>query len=442
MNPISAVSTRFKTSHSDHRAIFRGMAWVSLFVVLAKVAGAVKEMAVAYQYGVSAEVDAYLYLFNIISWPVGVWFAVLTVVLVPLASRIHREAPPELSRFRSELLGQTLLGCAALFVLGWIVLSLALQGTWSGLPPESAAIAERMLLPLLALGPLGLVASLLSAWTLAAGRHANTLLEGTPSLVIAAVLLALPASGIEWLVWATVAGFILQVAFLLLPLSQRGEIEAPVFALRSPHWKTSFQGFGILLAGQALMTLIGFIDIYFAGSLGAGAVSVLGYANRVLALLLGLGATVAGRAMLPVFSRAAASGEEGQWRLVRQWAGILFLLGVAAAAAGWALAPWAVKLLFERGAFSAQDTHAVTDVLRYGLCQLPFYFGGLVLVTYASSRRRFRLLFWPGVIGIAVKVVANLTLIPLLGLNGIALGWVAVYAATALFFRITLGRIQ
>lgn len=442
MNPISATGTRIKASNSDHRAIFRGMAWVSLFVVLAKLAGAAKEMAVAFQYGVGAEVDAYLYLFNIISWPVGVWFAVLTVVLVPLASRIHREAAADLPRFRAELLGQTLLACAALFLLSWTVLVLALRGSWSGLPAEASIIAQRILLPLLALGPLGLLASLFSAWTLAAGRHANTLLEGIPSLTIAAVLLLIPASGIEWLVWATVAGFVLHVAFLVLPLIRHSEIEAPVFSLRSPHWKSFFQGFGILLAGQGLMTLIGFIDIYFAGSLGAGAVSVLGYANRVLALLLGLGATVAGRAMLPVFSRAAARGGEGQWRLVQQWAGVLLLAGVAAAAAGWALSPWAVQLLFERGAFSAQDTQAVTGVLRYGLCQLPFYFAGLVLVTYASSRRQYRLLFWPGVIGIAVKVIANLLLIPPLGLNGIALGWVAVYAATALFFRITLGRIK
>jgi len=78
VNPINAVSLRVKASHPDHRAIFRGIAWVSLFVVLAKLVGAAKEMAVAYQYGVSANVDAYLFVFNFISWPVGVWFTVLT----------------------------------------------------------------------------------------------------------------------------------------------------------------------------------------------------------------------------------------------------------------------------------------------------------------------------------------------------------------------------
>lgn len=48
------------------------MAWVALFVLLGSFARAAKEMAIAYRYGVSAEVDAYLFVFNLVSWPVGV----------------------------------------------------------------------------------------------------------------------------------------------------------------------------------------------------------------------------------------------------------------------------------------------------------------------------------------------------------------------------------
>jgi len=442
VNPINAVSLRVKASHPDHRAIFRGIAWVSLFVVLAKLVGAAKEMAVAYQYGVSANVDAYLFVFNFISWPVGVWFTVLTVLLVPLAVRIQREAPEELPRFRAELLAHTLLWCGGVAILSLIAMSIMLHTAWSGLPVDTVSIAEHMLPPMVALGPVGILISLFSAWTLAAGRHANTLLEGMPSLVIVTMLLLIPTRDVDLLVWATVVGFFVQMLLLAYPLVKRAEMERPLFSMRSPYWQTFWQGFGILLAGQGLMTLIGFIDVYYAGGLGTGAVSILGYANRVLALLLGLGATVASRAMLPVFSRASAKGDEECWLIVRQWACILFFLGVLAFAIGWYVAPFAVKILFERGAFLAADTEAVTEVLRYGLSQFPFYFSGLVLVTYASSRRQYKLLFWPGVIGIAAKVSANHLLIPVLGINGIAVGWSFVYALTALFFWISFRRMK
>lgn len=442
MNPINAVGARFKGFHPDHKEIFKGMAWVSLFVVLAKVAGAAKEMAVAYQFGVSAEVDAYLFVFNFINWPVGVWFAVLTVVLVPLAARIQQEAPHDLPLFRAELFGHALLWGGGLAVLGGAGLLAMLETPWSGLPPETALVAAGMVPVQVLLAPLGILISLFSAWTLASGRHANSLLEGVPAVVIVMALLLMPEHGIGVLVWATVAGFLAHMLGLGLPLAGRAQMERPRFTLSSPYWRAFWQGFGILLVGQALMTLIGFIDLWFAARLGTGAVSILSYANRVLALLLGLGAMVASRAMLPVFSRAEAQDGTQRWAIVTGWARALFLAGLAATAIGWYLAPWAVKLLFQRGAFTAQDSLDVTEVLRFGLTQLPFYFAGLVLVTYASSRRCYKLLFWPGVIGIAAKVGANLVLIPVLGINGIAAGWAAVYALTALYFWTMLRRLK
>ncbi|RZI40220.1 hypothetical protein EGT07_24360 [Herbaspirillum sp. HC18] len=440
MNPINTVSDRIKGSHPDHREIFKGMAWVSLFVALAKVVGAAKEMAVAYQYGVSASVDAYLFVYNFVNWPVGVWFAVLTVVLVPLAARIRQQAPQELPFFRAELLGHALVWGGVLAVLTYAGLAAMLHLPWSGLPPETVEIASGMAPAQALLAPLGILVSLFSVWTMASGRHANSLLEGVPALVIVIAVLLLPGHGIEVLVWATVAGFVAHALSLGIPLVRRAEMEAPRFTLSSPHWQIYWQGFGILLVGQGLMTLIGFIDLFFAARLGTGAASVLGYANRILALLLGLGAMVASRAMLPVFSRAQARGDQ-VWPIVSHWARLLFLGGLAAMAAGWFVAPWVVQLLFQRGAFTAQDSQAVAEVLRWGLTQLPFYFAGLVLVNYASSRRCFKVLFWPGVIGIAAKTVANLALIPLFGINGIAAGWAVVYALTALFFWIMLRRL-
>jgi hypothetical protein len=45
-----------------------------------KLAGAAKEMAIAWRYGVSDTVDAYVFVFNLATWPVSLWFGVLTVV--------------------------------------------------------------------------------------------------------------------------------------------------------------------------------------------------------------------------------------------------------------------------------------------------------------------------------------------------------------------------
>jgi len=434
MDVFSAIRARFRNAHPDHHAIAKGMAWVTLFVLLGSLAHAAKEMVIAYRYGVSAEVDAYLFVFNLLRWPVGVWFSVLTVVLVPLAARIRHGASADLPGFRAELLGLTLLLGLVLAFLAWVGLPLLLHSPWTGLPSTTVTIATHMVPTLALLAPLGVLISLFSAWMLAAGRHANTLLEGVPALVLLMTLLAIPDGGVEPLIWGTLAGFAFHLISLAAPLVKRNEIEAPCFTRQSPQWPAFWQGFGIMLAGQALMSFTVIVDQFFAAHLGTGALATLSYANRILALILGMGAMAVSRATLPVFSSVQAQGGGQLHRVAAHWARLMFVLGVVAMIIGWWLAPWGVNLLFERGAFTAQDSAVVARVLRFGLAQLPFYFSGLVLVSYLSSRGLYVWLLWSGVIGLCSKFLGNALFISAYGIGGIAFATAFMYATNFVFF--------
>jgi peptidoglycan biosynthesis protein MviN/MurJ (putative lipid II flippase) len=96
----------------------------------------------------------------------------------------------------------------------------------------------------------------------------------------------------------------------------------------------------------------------------------------------------------------------------------------------WWLAPWGVKLLFERGAFTAQNTVAVTEVFRYSLAQLPFYFPGLVLVSLLASRRHHKFIAIGAGINLFVKIGANYLFIPLMGIKGIVTATAIMYMAS------------
>jgi len=435
--PWGALEARLRAAGPDHAAILNGMLTVAAFLFIGKLASALKEMAVAYRYGVGPEVDAYQLLYTVISWPIGVWSSVLTAVLVPLAMRQH-DQQGHLARFRSELLGLAILAGIALAGLAWLVMHVLFRLGHSGLPARSASIAEAALPGLVLLLPLGMLAALQSAWMLAAGRHLNSLLECIPTLSITMLVMVMPGRGIQPLVWGTVAGAAFHLLSLVMLSARRGELGAPRIALASPHWTGFWQGFGIMLAGQALMSLTAVIDQFYAVGLGTGAIAKLGYANRVLSLMLSLGALAVSRATLPIFAQRQAQDGALVRAMARRWTGLLFALGVLAAAAGHAIAPWGVRLLFERGQFSAADTAAVAQVLRFGLPQMPFYFASMVLVSYALSQRRFGLVFCSGLIGCAGKIAGNMLLVPALGVNGIALGTMLVYASNALFFWITL----
>lgn len=438
MNFLIALGNRFKAADPHHYAIFKGMATVALFVFVGKLISAAKEVLVAYRYGLGAEVDAYQFIYNLISWPVGVWASVLTAVLVPLAVRVRQARPEELPRFRSELLGFALLLGLGLAVLGWCGIKLMLDYGWAGLPATTAKLAAEALPGLITLLPLGILVTLQSAWMLSSGRHLNTLLDSVPTIFIGGAVLLFASGGMAPLVWGTVVGSGMHLFCLILPMIRRNEVEAPSFHYRSQQWKWFWQGFGIMLGGQALLSLTVIVDQFFAVELGTGSIATLGYANRILSLIMSLAATAVSRATLPVFAQARLDSAAKMHDVVMYWMKLMFLVGIGTVVIGYVLAPWAVKLLFERGAFTAADTMTVAEVLRYGLPQLPFYFSSMVLVSYALSERRFTLIFWSGVIGFVGKVAGNVFLVPALGINGISLASLCVYGANALFFWIAL----
>jgi peptidoglycan biosynthesis protein MviN/MurJ (putative lipid II flippase) len=273
---------------------------------------------------------------------------------------------------------------------------------------------------------------------LAAGRHINTLLEGMPALVILIALLAFPDGGTEPLAWGTLVGFALHLASLATSLARRGEIEAPRFTHQSLQWPAFWQGFGIMLVGQGLMSFTGIIDQFFAAPLGTGAIATLSYANRILALMLSLGATAVARATLPVFSQTQAQGGGQLRRVATYWVRLLFVLGVVAMLVGWWLAPWAVKLLLERGAFTARNTEAVTEVLRYGLAQLPFYFASLVLASLLASQRKYRVLAVIGTLNLVIKIAANSLSISYFGISGLVIATSVMTGLSLLFFIVAV----
>jgi putative peptidoglycan lipid II flippase len=101
-----------------------------------------------------------------------------------------------------------------------------------------------------------------------------------------------------------------------------------------------------------------------------------------------------------------------------------------------------VKLLFERGAFTAQDSQVVTDVFRYGVAQMPFYFSGLVLVSLLASQGRYRVIAAVASINLIIKITANYSLAPSLGVNGIVLATALMYAGSTLLCWLVVRRIS
>lgn len=410
----------------DHIRIVKGLLTVAFFVFIGKFAGAIKEVVIAAKYGIGATVDAYFLVFTLVIWVPSVWNAIMTSAYVPLSRQTGGE---ERLLFNRELLGVALLSSGFLAAVFLAFVPKLLTTLQSDTFEQVVPIAHQIIPIMTPMIVGGFLASYFSARLLAQERHSNTLTEGIPPLCIAILLLlwpygltALPIAG------ANLLGVILQVLVLFWLLARHSKPIGISFGFRSDLWRQFRHAIGWLLLGQIIISFNQPIDMYLAGSTGVGGVSELGYAKKILALLLGLGATAVGRAILPVLSDQERGRAQTQ-KIAYQWAWLMIVLGGVAAVVGAFLSPWVVQLLFERGEFTAANTEAVAKVLSWGLFQLPFFYAGIVLVQLAVSLGLYRYIFYTGVLGILVKLSAGYLLVEILGIPGLMLSTALMYAA-------------
>ena len=92
---------------------------MAVFLLLGKAAGAIKEMAVAYRYGVSDAVDAYQFSMTMATWLPVTIVGVLSVVLIPVLVRLRRAEDAEREQFIRELQGWVAAAGIALAALTW-----------------------------------------------------------------------------------------------------------------------------------------------------------------------------------------------------------------------------------------------------------------------------------------------------------------------------------
>ncbi|MCX4880909.1 murein biosynthesis integral membrane protein MurJ [Streptomyces sp. NBC_00847] len=182
------------------------------------------------------------------------------------------------------------------------------------------------------------------------------------------------------------------------------------------------------------------IERYFASTLPAGAISHLNYAQKVAQLPMSLSMMVC-VVTFPVVAQAVAEGDtrRARDRVERDVAlmACLVLLGAAVVVAG---APQIVELLFQRGAFTAQDTAATAAVMRVYATGLlgQTLVGALARSYFAGGRTTW---FPLGAMGVGALVTVSIGALAVgpWGACGIAAANAAGITVTALLLLHGLG---
>jgi putative peptidoglycan lipid II flippase len=200
--------------------------------------------------------------------------------------------------------------------------------------------------------------------------------------------------------------------------------------------------FAPMIAGGILMSSTLLVDNAMAAMLDAGSVSALSYANRLVAVINGVGASALGTAVFPYFSRMVANEDWGEIRTsLMVCLRLIFAIAVPLTILLVVFSDDIVRVLFERGAFGSTDTRLVGRVQAYLLLQVPFYVAGIFLVRLISAFKENRLLMWGTAISVLINVTMNYVCMRFLGVAGIALSTSIVYVVSLTYLSVVLHRL-
>jgi putative peptidoglycan lipid II flippase len=174
-------------------------------------------------------------------------------------------------------------------------------------------------------------------------------------------------------------------------------------------------------------------------TLQAGAVSYLYYADRLYQLPLALIGSAIGVVLLPSLTRALRGGQGSDANRIQNRAIELGLSLSLPAAVGLIVASHPIiAAVYQRGAFSPQDTVAVAAALSVVAAGLPAYVLNKALTPGFLAREDTMTPFRFAMIAVGADIVIAVGLFPLIGYIGIAAGTAgaAWLNATMLYIRL------
>ncbi len=180
-----------------------------------------------------------------------------------------------------------------------------------------------------------------------------------------------------------------------------------------------------LIANSGIQVNI-LVNSILASLLDQGSPSWLNYAFRLMQLPIGVFGVAISVVTLSTLSRDVASlskeAKEGFQSNVTSSLNLVFLLTIPCAVGLWILGVPIVRLIFERGAFTSNDTLATASAITCYAIGLPTYAAVKVLAPIFFPLKDSKIPMIASLIGVGINIIFNLLVYEKLRHPGLALG--------------------
>ncbi len=429
LKKISSAWKEFSKA-SVNKKIFSAAILIGLLTFIVKLTGVSKELVVAWRFGTGNVLDAFLIALLIPNFLVNIVTGSFNAAFIPTYIRTReKKGREEAGRLLSSAIIWSLgiLGVATLVIVLAAPFFLPIIG--SAFNPEKLALTHRLLI---LVSPIIVLSGIVTIWGAVLNSEERFALTSVLPILIPLVTISLlvlrPSWGIYSMVLGLVSALILQLFFLSLILKKRGVALKLKWYGMSEDLKCVIRQCLPMAIGVILMGSTTVVDQTMAAMLPAGSVAALNYGNRIIAFPMGLICIALGTAVIPYFSKMTAQND---WtnikRTLKRYLGLIILASIPIVLIFAVFSDAIVKVIFERGSFSASDTQIVGKVQFYYAFQIPFYVAGILGVRLISSMRKNQVLMWISGVNLVTNIVFNYLFMQWLGVAGIALSTSVVY---------------
>jgi putative peptidoglycan lipid II flippase len=430
-------------SSSARRSLASIATIVAIATLISKLAGLVRQQAIAAQFGAGAEVDAYQYAYII----PGFLFILLggingpfhSSIISVLARRPQADSAKLIETINTFVGGLLLVMTMGLMLFADPLLKLIAPGA----PPNVHQMAVEQFQ---IMAPLAVLSGLIGIGfgTLNAAEH-YWLPSISPLLSSVTVIIAVwffSDYGAEVMAWGTLAGGFLQwfaqipaqwkagMGTLRLRFNFRDSAVMDIFRLMGPATLSS----GMLLVSVYITTV-------FASQLPVGAASALGYAQLLFLTPLGILSNVLLVPYMSIFSELAAPKDWSDLKeRIRQSLVLTALSMMPIGALMAALALPAVRIVYERGQFDQQASALVSSLLLVYSVGMFFYLARDVLVRAFYGLGDGKIPLMVTLIGLGFNALFCFLFTQLFGAQGLAMSTVGVNTVSMVVLLLLLSR--
>jgi putative peptidoglycan lipid II flippase len=428
-----------------HRDIAISAALVSGLNLLGKALGMVKTIVIAWVFGATGVVDAFLVAYMLPTVLPTVFKGMITAAFVPQFMRSLSNKQQSVQWRGANSLFTFSIVLVLVFVAALILFPGALvKMVAPGLPAETDQLATE-LARMMAIGAFFLgINAILTAIAYARQRFIFASLESVVinSFVIVGCLVFVPSHGVVALALSVVAGFIAQTVILCATTWDLiRQALRPAFDWGHEDFRGPLRHMFPLVVGSVGAIALGIVDQVFTSYLDAGSIAVLGYATMLALAPMEVFGHAIRTTFYPTLSKNHAEGDREGMRRTHIGGLRLYLLVLLPCTAIliWFAEP-VVALLFERGSFTSdttQRTAMVVIALVLGLLSRAvawFNFG----VFHALVRPWIPVTL--GLMEVLLNIVLTWALVRPLGVFGVALATSIALTITAIVTTIMVAR--